>query len=304
MRSRIAAAASAATIDREPPGAPDEAELIREAARAGTRDHWRVGRAVSAWFARYARGRGEAEFSEAVNSENPDAEFSPDYVRRCRNVFDAFPERVAGMSWSHHLRALEGSAGNRGAAREWVEKAAAGKWSVRDLLARMDEAKAAKAPPPGEDPGFEVISGDPSMASDVPFTPDDEAPGGAGGKGRGGADPERVEPSKGGSGRAEAALKADDGVEVVRIEPSKVNDPVSVIPARAAPDAVLPESAGPEEVSRWVCSVIEHPALLLHHQVMRKIDRFTALPPGQRQPIVEAIDRLSQTLAKLREALA
>jgi hypothetical protein len=278
---------------------PAEQELVREAARAGTRDHWRVGAAVAAWFRRFAKGRAEADFSEAVNAFNPDAEFSADYVRRCRNVFEAFPERVGGLSWSHHLRALEGSAGSREAARNWLEQAAAGSWSVRDLLARMDEARAA-----AEAEAFEVISGDTVVETEG-------RPGGGGADdGHDDAHDDDGDPPFDADGAAAppaASRRLDEPAEVVRIAgPDLHNEPVTVPPPKdPGPPIVAPpaDSAPPAEVARWLCAVIEPPSLVLHHQVLRKIDRFAALPAAEKSQILEAVERLLGTLGKVRDAL-
>lgn len=270
-------------------GGEAELQLIREAAKAGTRDHWKVGAAVAEWFRKFAQGRGDAEFSEAVNSENPDADFTPDYVRRCRNVCEAFPKRVGALSWSHHLRAWEGSAGNREAAREWLGKAIENKWSVRDLLAAMDEKRAA-----AEDSGFEVISGDTVLPSES-FGAGDEAPF---------EDDEEAEPA--GAGRRGPQSARDAGaVELVEIETGRVNER-TMSPERREPIPVAAgpaDDATPEDVGRWLCAVVEQPAMVLHHQVLRKPERVSSLPAKVRNEIEATVDRLLATLNKIKEVL-
>jgi len=271
------------TAVAEAPDRHAEMQLVREAAAAGTRDHWKVGDAVSKWHRRFGKGRSDAEFAGLVNDTDPDADFTPDYVRRCRNVFDAFPQRTAALSWSHHLRALEGSAGNRDKAKQWLERAAEGEWSVRDLIRMLDEERAAT-----EASEFQVISDGGAAVAD-PFLP---------GNFVGGAPEE--DPVR------QAARSRDDSVEVVRIEPV-FNEAVIPPPARpAGPLAMdtLPEAAPPEQVSTWLRGLLEQPAVLLHHQILRRIERVITLPPADRKEVRESIDRLMTTLQKIREALA
>jgi len=119
-------------IDREST-TKAEKDLLTKMARAVTRDHWKFGEWAGQWTQMYARGRTDAELAKAVNGIDGDADVSRQYVSDCRRVWNEFgatEKRVEGLTFSHHLIALDNDKPNM---MKWLKTAVEKSWATTEL---------------------------------------------------------------------------------------------------------------------------------------------------------------------------
>jgi hypothetical protein len=78
-----------------------EAAIVQRVKEAVSTCNWTIGEGASDWTARYARGRTDEDFGEAVG-------LSRDKVNQCRRVWERFGkcDTYRKLSWSHHYVAL------------------------------------------------------------------------------------------------------------------------------------------------------------------------------------------------------
>lgn len=129
-----------------------EDELIDVAKESLSACRWELGRIAAHWTKRYARGRSDAAFGEAVG-------MSSDQVYQQRRVWETFAdvrEEYPGLKWSHFAVAIT-----------WDDAAACLSWA-EEMQATVAEMRAWRRAQHGEDLSIDALEDETDPLGDRP----------------------------------------------------------------------------------------------------------------------------------------